>query len=156
MISGADFWEKQEKRYEEIASRLRDCPEGGAGNVRLAGELAGLLAAKIHASLAAEEALRQPAKIREAIAATLAVADAVEEFEVDYREQWYRRNKTFGYEVMQIRLAGQAARWRELSRRLKDVADGATETIPELAERICEPIGTKCQYRYLATPSVDF
>jgi len=58
--------------------------------------------------------------------------------------------------VIQIRLAGQVARWKELSRRLKDVADDATDVIPELAERISEPIGTKCQYRYLATPSVDF
>jgi len=153
---GAEFWKTQETRYDEIASRLCDRPEGGAGNVPRARELAALLVKKIRAELLAEEALQQREKAREAMDAATAVADAVDEFEVHYREQWYRRNKTFGYEVMQIRLAGQVARWRELSRRLKDLADGATDTIPELTERISEPIGTKCQYRYLATPSTDF
>ena len=157
-VFGTDFWKKQEKRYGEIASRLRDCPEGGAGNVRLAGALANLLALRIRASLTVDEALHQREKAREAKDLALTVADAVERFEANYRKQWYRRNKTYGYEVMQIRLAGQAARWKELSRRLQELADGVADTIPEVAERIAEPIGveTECKYRFLATASVDF
>ena len=81
---------------------------------------------------------------------------AVSAFEKSYRQLWYARNKTFGYEVMQIRLAGQAARWRELDLRLKELAGGKNSTIPELEEKTVANVRVKRQYHFLATASVYF
>jgi hypothetical protein len=153
---GTGFWPKQGKRYSELASRLEGCAKGGAGNLPLAGELARILEKKIRAFRAAEDALVKPEKVREAMDAVQAVAEALEKFEVSYRGQWYCRNKTFGYEVMQIRLSGQIARWKELCRRLEEIANGTANTIPELTERISVPIGLRCQYSFLATASVYY
>ena len=81
---------------------------------------------------------------------------AFAKFEQNYRAQWYERNKTFGYEVMQIRLAGQAARWRELDRRLRDLAAGKIKSIPELEEKTVKRAGVHGTYQFLATASVYF
>ena len=43
-------------------------------------------------------------------------------------------SKPFGLEVLQIRFAGQVARYRELAERLGEYLDGRVATIPELDE----------------------
>lgn len=49
----------------------------------------------------------------------------------EFRAMWFRHNKPFGLESVQIRLAGQSARAEELVKRLKDFADGKAMNIPE-------------------------
>lgn len=117
-----------------------------------------LLQIKIQTNLAVAGAYgtrnkKQLADARKLIAKTIR---ATADFEKNCRKLWYERNKTFGYEVMQIRLAGQAARWRELDRRLQDLAGGKIDSIPELEEKTVEPVGTNSTYRFLATASVYF
>ncbi len=147
---GGGYWPRMAARYQAIADDLRGLPGGGAGDVRLARELALLLAEKIRVSLEVGRAPRAPATRRLAEA----LARQVERFERRYRAVWYARNKPQGYEVMQIRLAGQAARWRELSRRLQSLAAGACDEIPELSERPQAPAGVSAMYKSLATASV--
>ena len=79
---------------------------------------------KIRANLSVADAYgtrnkKKLANARKLIAKTIRT---VTDFEKSYRKLWYARNKTFGYEVTQIRLAGQAARWREFHLRLKELA----------------------------------
>ena len=134
---GPAHWPKMESHYAAIEAKLQGLPRGGAGDVRLAKELASLLKMKIRAAASP------------AVDSSRAMAKATEEFEERYRALWYERNKTFGYEVMQIRLAGQAARWRELARRLE-----SHEAISELDETVAAPAGVNHSYRSLATASV--
>lgn len=80
----------------------------------------------------------------------------VEDFAVleeSFRRNWYARGKSYGFEVMQIRLAGQRARLCELRRRVDGVLRGELESIPEL-EDIASGGGFVHQYKFLATASV--
>ena len=57
-----------------------------------------------------------------------------------FREQWLRSFKSFGIELMQIRLGGLVERCRELERTLEEFTSGAIDAIPEL-EVTGEPLG---------------
>jgi len=46
------------------------------------------------------------------------------------------------------------ARWRELDLRLKDLAGGKIDAIPELEEKTVEIAGVRDKYHFLATASV--
>ncbi len=73
--------------------------------------------------------------------------------EESFRRQWYERGKVQGFEVMQIRLAGQRQRWCETARRLHEFLDGTVDDIPEITETVGGG-GLIHQYKFLATGSV--
>ena len=50
----------------------------------------------------------------------LGLADHVEALNATFRRQWLRRNKVFGLEVIQIRLAGLSERCLEIARRIDE------------------------------------
>ncbi len=155
---GRGYWLRIEKHYARLKLRLERYPDGGAGSIANIRSLIGLLMLKIRACRAATEACasgdsKKTARAQRAIAR---VIGATTDFEKQYRKLWYARNKTFGYEVMQIRLAGQAARWSELDLRLKEFAEGKIAGIPELEERTARPVGIQGSYHFLATASVYF
>ena len=115
MYFGPGYWDRIEKHYRRLEAKLRRFPKGDAGNIPCIRRLIALLILKIQASLAVTEAYatrnrKKTTNARKRIAQTIR---AVKNFEKQYRELWYARNKTFGYEVMQIRLAGQIARLGE-------------------------------------------
>jgi hypothetical protein len=77
---------------------------------------------------------------------------AIEALAVSFRRQWLRRNKPFGLEVIQVRLAGLVARQRELALRLRELAAGKVESIPELDEpEACPGTVPSCAYRLVAS-----
>ena len=49
-----------------------------------------------------------------------------------FRLEWMRSYKTWGFEVVQIKIAGLAERYRELSRRIEELLDGTASEIAEL------------------------
>jgi len=155
---GPGFWHRIEKHYGRIETTLNKYPDGGAGSIRNIRELVALLKMKIQTNLAVANAYETRNRKKTANARKLItkMIKAVSAFEKSYRQLWYARNKTFGYEVMQIRLAGQAARWRELDLRLKELAGGKNSTIPELEEKTVANVGVNSQYHFLATASVYF
>jgi len=63
-----------------------------------------------------------------------AMVGRLDELAASWRRQWLARNKPFGLETLQIRLAGQAARYRELAQRLDDFIKGRIDSIPELTQ----------------------
>jgi len=65
-----------------------------------------------------------------------ALAAEMGELELLFSENWLRRNKPFGLEIMQIRFAGLASRYRELSRRLQRWQKGEISCIDELDEPV--------------------
>jgi len=153
---GPDYWKKMEAHYAAIESKLKGLSPGRAGNVALAWQLAHLLKAKLGACRKVEQVYgKKDAEAYLSVQQTVArVATLVEDFAENYRTQWHLRNKTFGHEVMQIRLAGQAARWRELGRRFRTLAADDCDSIPELDETVAAPAGVNHEYRRLATASV--
>lgn len=61
---------------------------------------------------------------------------ALKKLQKAFRSQWLKRNKAFGMEVMQIRLAAQETRFRETSLRIQELIDGKIDSIEELDVRI--------------------
>lgn len=79
------------------------------------------------------------------------VISALEALDEVFRRQWFRSYKPYGLEVMQIKLAGLAARYREVARRLDEYLGGRIGAIPELElhpKTIGAPDG---RYRMIAT-----
>ncbi len=77
--------------------------------------------------------------------------DAIEGLNDSFREQWLRNFKSYGLELMQIRLAGLAERYRELARVIEALTEGESDSIPEL-EVVHRPSGgIDSRYRYIAT-----
>jgi hypothetical protein len=67
-----------------------------------------------------------------------------------FREMWLSRNKPFGMEVMQVRLAGLRERYHELAVRLEELVGGRRESIPELEEKPTKPLpGIRPRYNQI-------
>ena len=60
----------------------------------------------------------------------------LERFYRAYRTQWYKVNKTYGFEVQDARLGGLMQRMKSCSERLLAYCDGAVSAIEELAEPV--------------------
>ncbi|OGV47182.1 MAG: hypothetical protein A2017_02460 [Lentisphaerae bacterium GWF2_44_16] len=63
------------------------------------------------------------------------VINAIQSLNDSFREQWMRSYKSYGLEIMQIRLAGLCERYRETGRRIQEYLDGKTSSIHELELR---------------------
>ena len=73
------------------------------------------------------------------------LAEHVDALNATFRRQWLCRNKPFGLEVIQIRLAGLAERCREVARRIDEKRD-----FPELNETAAPDGVPGIRYRHLA------
>ncbi len=51
-----------------------------------------------------------------------------------FRDQWYRENKTFGFEVQELRLGGVRERWESVAERLLGYLGGKYDRIEELEQ----------------------
>jgi hypothetical protein len=128
---------------EERFALLRDEIEGGdaAGDIGHAALLADVLARKIglRRRLEAAYAGRDRTALGNIRDEIPEVITRLERLAASWRRQWLMRNKPFGLEVLQIRLAGQMARYRELAQRLTELLDGQCKTIPELETHLAHP-----------------
>jgi hypothetical protein len=88
---------------------------------------------------------------KEGIPSIIAVLDRVQD---SFRRQWLRRNKPFGLEVIQIRLAGQRKRYEETALRLQEWLDGKIPAIAELDARIVNAGHPVSSFDWLATGSL--
>ena len=59
---------------------------------------------------------------------------AFEQFFETFRTQWYTENKTFGFEVEDLRLGGLRSRFITMMRRIDEYLAGKLDELPELAE----------------------
>ena len=67
--------------------------------------------------------------------------DKWEAFYEAFRYQWETVNKTYGYEMQDLRLGGLLARMKNCKRRLLDYADGKIASIAELEEPVLQHDG---------------
>ena len=77
--------------------------------------------------------------------------DAIDGLLDAFRRQWKRSFKSFGMELMQIRLGGLTERYRELSRVIDEFIHGETDSIPELEVDLPTRKGIPGTYHETAT-----
>lgn len=126
-----------ERHYLGVAAALEPhATDRAAGDLGHAALVAKALAAKVGMAnrLLRAYAGRDRAglaAVREQIAPTVTL---IERLARSFRGLWLERCEPFGLEVLQIRFAGLAARYRELEERLSEFLAGRIESIPELDE----------------------
>jgi hypothetical protein len=137
-------WPETARRYNRLHEDLlpfRD--ERAAGDLRHAALLADFLHRKVSLRLRLDEAYfrRDRAALGAVIVEIPGMVARLGDLAGSWRRQWLERNKPFGLEALQVRLAGQAARYRELEQRLDDFIAGRIDSIPELRQRPGEATG---------------
>ena len=134
---GTEALHEASAHYEGVARDLEAHREDrAAGDLGHAWRVARLFAAKTE--LAARLLDAWTAGDRDALAAVReevpGLVALVEDLARSYRALWLARHQPLGLEVIQIRLAGQAERYRELARRIGEYLEGTVQSIPELDE----------------------
>jgi len=70
-------------------------------------------------------------------------------FYTAFQDQWETVNKTYGFELQDIRLGGLLARIKNCKRRLLDYANGKVDRIAELEEEVLpHDGGNVCQWHH--------
>ncbi len=117
------------------AKHLAKAPKcGDAGNIPYARAFADMILAKL---TYVDEYLKAYAKRdrKKAVAKVLPLLQdyrkKLKRFIAEFRAMWFRHNKPFGLESIQIRLAGQLARTDEAVIRLTEFVEGSEEKMPE-------------------------
>ncbi len=135
--SGTDALRDAAAHYQRVVEALEPHrTDTAAGDLGHAQRVARVLGAKT--ALAARLFDAYAASDRSALAAAAveasAVAALIDDLAASFRRRWLACCQPFGLEVIQIRLAGQAARYRELAQRLGEYLAGEVPTIAELDE----------------------
>ncbi len=146
------------QRFAKLAKELIGfAGQNSAGDLDHARLLAEVLARKIdlRVRLVAGYDSRDNAALMAVGKDALVLAESFEKLEASWRRGWMRRNKPQGYEVIQLRLAQQAIRHRELARRIDEFLKGTISAMPELDERMREAKGMGGGWRFLASGSVS-
>jgi len=151
------FWEEQARRYSDLLGRLSTYAEvtepidlaHGVTLLRLLLEKV-QLCEQLHAAYRA----RDKVALKHVQQQTPVLIEAVEKAAESFRRQWYRRNKPFGFETIQIRLGGLRQRYVELGRRIGELLAGTISEIPELDEVPRTPGEAKLHWRTLAAGGI--
>jgi hypothetical protein len=154
----AEIWNKCASNLAGISNFLSKTEfESNAGDLSHANNLLKLLAKKISIRQKLEKAYseRDTKQLGSVITDDIPeIIKLVGAFQDSFRSQWIRRNKAFGLEVIQIRLAGQIERYKELARRLNELLENKITSIPEFEEN-AEGRGIGAGYNTLATGSTN-
>lgn len=125
-----------------------------AGHIDFAWNLARVLALKLELRKALEEAYaKHDRKMLKTISERRIpeMIDAVSRLLEAFRVQWKRSFKSYGLELMQIRLGGLCERYRELSRVIGELLLGEITSIPELETDLLTREGIPSTYHEVAT-----
>ncbi len=138
-IMDKNFDERVISSYAAIIDGLKDKLDGdGCADLRHPYLIARAITEKLkfrRAMLAAYADKNKPALA--ALAADIpAIVKLYEQIAESFRDVWNSTFKPFGFEVLQIRNAGQIERWRELERKLLDYSTGKLASIAELDEKL--------------------
>jgi hypothetical protein len=114
-------------QIQDAISLLQGGTYTGGGDFEHAKNLCNLMVLKINLYFRMKE------KLLDLDTALLAeeAALATEQVILSFRRQWMNRNKPFGMHVTQVRLAGLAERFREVSRRIKENSSFPELDMPE-------------------------
>ena len=139
-----DFWPTAEKTVQSMIAKLEKTPvkSTDGGDLQYALVLSKMILKKIELQRRLCDAYNKKDKqaLRQIVCEIPEMIYLVEKTDAAFRTQWLRRNKPFGLDVMQIRFAGMARRYRELSLRITELLDGKIDVIEEFENRPTEPI----------------
>ncbi len=150
-----EIWKKALRHYKELRDKTEAHREDrSAGIINHAWNLLNVLARKTELRAVLVNAYKKRDFSTLGVVAEKyvpEVIDALEGLNDSFRDQWFRGYKSYGLEIMQIRLAGLRERYAELARRIDELLEGRIEKIDELelepeARGFCET-----RYRMLAT-----
>ena len=133
---GEDFWEKALAKWRALLAELQPHRhETGGGDLDHACFILEALTAKVAFRLALLDAYRKrdlPRLTELAEKEIPQVQQAVAAFEGSFRKMWFRSYKSWGLEIMQIKLAGLRERYTECGRRIRELVSGRASKIEEL------------------------
>lgn len=151
-------WLEIRDHFARLANELSGVGDSvAAGDLQHARLLADILARKmtLRDQLVKAYAARDHLKLIAVRENALKLAPDFDLLEASWRRGWMRRNKPQGYEVIQLRLAQQTMRHRELAQRIDELLSGQVPAIPELDDRPHEAKGIGIGWRSLASGSVS-
>ena len=159
-LKNPEIWPTASEHYRKLAQQLSKykVESENAGDLKHAILLAKLLAAKIDIRLKLEEAYNNKNKqlLAELTAQIPQMIDFLNELDQSFRKQWLKRNRSFGLEVLQIRMAGLIRRYRELRDRTEELLNGRIDRIDEMEDLPKSSIGNDYylgRYDRIATSS---
>lgn len=123
--------------YAAVAADLQPHrADTAAGDLGHAALVAQVLAAKTDLAATAFDAYATSDRTALATvpAAARALAALTDDLAASFRKRWLSCCQPFGLEVLQIRFAGQAARYRELAQRVEEYLGGEIATLAEFDE----------------------
>ena len=82
-----------------------------------------------------------------------AALGALEEYLTAARAEWYHDNKTFGFDVVEIRIGGLKERLRTTERTLKQYLEGKIDRIEQLEEKLLE-VQTASHWKLIASGNI--
>jgi hypothetical protein len=152
-LEGKTSWSAVLDHYQSLRKALSDLQSDvGGGDNGHAYRLCELLTEKVALRLDLEKAYRKrtQSKLDALIPRARQLEHLTETIAESFREMWLSRNKPFGMEVMQVRLAGLRERYHELAVRLEELVGGRRESIPELEEKPTKPLpGIRPRYNQI-------
>ena len=156
---GDMFWQEAREHYNNLAKKLKKNPSenSSAGDIKHAIIIAELLARKIDMRSKLESAYSKKNKsaLQSLIKDIPPIIDLLSKLDASFRKQWLRRNKPFGLETLQIRIAGQIRRYRELADSLNEFSEGKIDSIPHLESQPDLPLTNPInRYKQFASGSM--
>ncbi len=156
-------WDEVLAHYRQISQTLapwldRDDVDTRGGDLRHAALIAGVLLEKVALRSRLETAYRDRDTdgLRQACSGAHGLIDRLHALDASYRRQWLGRNKPFGLEVVQVRLAGLIRRYRELIDRVEELIDGKIDRIAELEGVPQVASGVRPSYGRVSTACDNF
>lgn len=138
----ASHWTKAAEHFASLAAGLavhakRTTPVDMAH----AAALAQCLHQKVKLGLGLESAYasRNREELKKVAEETIAMVRCIDRVLASFRRQWLARNKSFGFETIQLRLGGLKQRYAELRERIEELLDGRIGSIEELEQDAHSP-----------------
>lgn len=157
-----EAWAQTLAHYREIAEKLADVETLGvdirAGDLRHAKTMADVLAEKVELRIKLDHAYgeRNMDTLKDIPDRAQKVAKLLAALDASYRRMWLRRNKPFGLEVVQVRVAGLIRRHLEVADRVQELVEGRVESIPELEDVPDVPSDVRKSYGRVCTACDNF
>ena len=143
-LDSPDIWERAYLHYKELAKKLNS--KADDDNIRHAALLAELLSKKISLRIALEQAHKNKnnSELKKLLDEIPVIIDLYDKVDRSFRKSWLKRNKVFGLDTIQRRLASIIRRYRELIDRISEIIEGKIDKIQEL-----EIINEKQKQQYI-------
>jgi len=154
-ITKNSLWNaKTIKQYKKIAEQIAGIPKSDAAEFEYGKVLVKILIQKLElmADLDIAYANKDTHAMQKIAKTTILINDDINLFLQLFRKYMYARYNPQGFELLQIRMAGQKERFKELKNRLEEFISGEIDFIPELDEKASYKVVNK-HYHDLATAS---